>query len=213
MEKNWLIRTKSNHILGPISKEKVVELYQNGSIKADDEVCTGNGYWFFIREDDMVSRFLLGNEVQGFNPISEAKDVLNHGETKPHDDITLVTGLNINSLKGSPPSETKPQNKAPEPDRTETASSEAKKKNSSEVAQPKTQKMTAQPVLKKQNYLQYILYLGLIALVLVVYYRKKIINELFQGEVTVNALTLMSSAHAQEDVPSKKKSSSSARSN
>jgi len=70
MDKNWLIRTKSNHILGPVSKEKVLELYHNGSIKPDDEVCTGNGYWFFIREEELVEKYLLGSEIQGFNPIS-----------------------------------------------------------------------------------------------------------------------------------------------
>ncbi len=75
MEKNWLIRTKSNHILGPISKEKVLELYNNGSIKQDDEICSGNGYWFYVREDDLVAKYLLGKETQSFNPISEAKDV------------------------------------------------------------------------------------------------------------------------------------------
>lgn len=105
MDKNWLIRTKSNHILGPVSKEKVIELYHNGSIKPDDEVCTGNGYWFFIREDDMVDRFLLGNEQQGFNPISEAKDVLTNSHSRmttgPADDVTLVSGINLNSIKES----------------------------------------------------------------------------------------------------------------
>jgi hypothetical protein len=110
MDKNWLIRTKSNHILGPISKEKVLELYNNGSIKPDDEVCSGNGYWFFIREDDMVDRFLVGNETQGFNPISEAKDVLTtplqpssrmSGQQLVKDDITIVGGLNLAMLKQS----------------------------------------------------------------------------------------------------------------
>ena len=76
MGKNWLIRTKSNHILGPISKEKVLDLYNNGSIKPDDEVCCGNGYWFFIRETELVERYLVGNNPQSFNPVSEAKDVL-----------------------------------------------------------------------------------------------------------------------------------------
>jgi hypothetical protein len=75
MDKNWLIRTKSNHILGPISKEKVLELYNNGSIKSEDEVCSGNGFWFFIREEEMVEQYLKGDEIQAFNPVSEAKDV------------------------------------------------------------------------------------------------------------------------------------------
>ena len=104
MEKNWLIRTKSNHILGPISKEKVLELYQNGSIKADDEICSGNGYWFFVRETDLVDKYLLGSSAQSFNPMSEAKDVLtsNHdhpGSKSTKDDLTIVGGLNLNKIK------------------------------------------------------------------------------------------------------------------
>lgn len=108
MDKNWLIRTKSNHILGPVSKDKVIELYHNGSIKPDDEVCSGNGYWFFIREDDMVERFLLGSETQGFNPISEAKDVLTNSHSRmssgvPDEDITLVNGISLKSIKDEKP--------------------------------------------------------------------------------------------------------------
>ena len=104
MDKNWLIRTKSNHILGPVSKEKVLELYHNGSIKADDEICSGNGYWFFIRENDLVDRFLLGSDSQGFNPISEAKDVLTATENTPEreatrDDITIVGGIDLKKVK------------------------------------------------------------------------------------------------------------------
>lgn len=131
MSKNWLIRTKSNHILGPISKEKVLELLQNGSIKADDEVCSGNGYWFYIREEDMVARFLLGREQQTFNPISGAKDVLT-SPVKPgmeEDDITLVGGIDLKKLnertppKGTyvaPITELKPP-ASPEPKKAEIA--------------------------------------------------------------------------------------------
>lgn len=96
MLKNWLIRTKSNHILGPISKAKTCELYKNGSIKPDDELCSGNGYWFFVKESNLIQRYLLGDEVQTYNPISEAHDALSsqgqqtpsHATTKEdhHDD-------------------------------------------------------------------------------------------------------------------------------
>jgi len=126
MDKNWLIRTKSNHILGPVSKEKVIELYQNGSLKSGDEICSGNGYWFFIREEDMVARFLLGNEVQPFNPLSEAKDVLTAPQTSDtteeliesensSPDITLVGSINLDALAEEssteePPPETDPSN-------------------------------------------------------------------------------------------------------
>lgn len=209
MEKNWLIRTRSNHILGPISKEKVVELYQNGSIKPDDEVCSGNGYWFFIREEDMVARFLTGNEVQGFNPISEAKDILTAtGEVKPdapREDITLVSGLNVSKLKESPPIVQEPQKKSESP-LDDSAPAESKKKNRSEVSSPKTSVPKQKAVLKKQSYLQYLTVLGLVLLFLVVYYRKLIMTYFFQGEVTNVSISLLSSAHAQEDVPGKKKS-------
>ena len=107
MSKNWLIRTKSNHILGPVSKEKVIELFRNGSVKPDDEICSGNGYWFFIRESELVDRFLLGDESQNFNPISEAKDVLTASSSFERegtkDDITLIGSLDLSKLRSSEP--------------------------------------------------------------------------------------------------------------
>ncbi|MEX0798362.1 MAG: hypothetical protein WEB87_02260 [Bacteriovoracaceae bacterium] len=76
MEKNWLIRTKNNHILGPVSKAKAKELVENGSIKGEDEVCSGNGFWFYVREKDLVNKYLFGEEDQPFNPVTEAESVL-----------------------------------------------------------------------------------------------------------------------------------------
>ena len=76
MNKNWLIRTKNNHILGPVSREKIKELIGNGSIKGDDEICAGNGYWIYVREQDLVARYILEGEVQPFNPVQEAEAVL-----------------------------------------------------------------------------------------------------------------------------------------
>ncbi len=103
--KNWLIRTKSNHILGPVSKEKVIELYHNGSVRPEDEICSGNGYWFYLREKDQVEHYLLGSKKQPFNPISEAIDVLTVPSGRPAakpvqvEDITLVGGINLADLK------------------------------------------------------------------------------------------------------------------
>ena len=102
MEKNWLIRTKSNHILGPVSIEKVLELFKNGSLKANDEICTGNGFWFFIREEDMVERYLIGNEKQPFNPLSEAKNVLTQKSeplAEEPTDITLIGSINLDDIQ------------------------------------------------------------------------------------------------------------------
>ncbi len=218
MDKNWLIRTKSNHILGPISKEKVLELYNNGSIKPDDEVCSGNGYWFFIREDDMVDRFLVGGEAQGFNPISEAKDVLTtpsqpssrmSGQTT--DDITMVGGLNLSMLKqppaaSAPPVPDTPQvaaKPAPASITKETPPLDVKKKNNG-IAKPKVSATRSSAPLKKQNYLKYVGIMGFLILFGLIYFRKSIIRTLFQGEIT-SSFTIMSSAHAQDTDPEKKK--------
>lgn len=73
MIKNWLIRTKNNHILGPVSKQKIQELLDNGSIKGDDEICCGNGYWIYVREEDLIERYVHNDESQGFNPVQEAE--------------------------------------------------------------------------------------------------------------------------------------------
>lgn len=72
MKRDWLIRTKNNHILGPVSKHKIRELIENGSIKGDDELCQANGHWFQIRENDYIDRFVYGEERMPPNPISEA---------------------------------------------------------------------------------------------------------------------------------------------
>lgn len=207
MDKNWLIRTKSNHILGPISKEKVLELFHNGSIKPDDEVASGNGFWFYIREDDMVAKYLLGNEHQGFNPISEAKDVLTGTATEalPHDpdDITLVSGINLSSLADGPP--TTPSSAISEVQKE--SPTEIKKKNSSEVKTKGTHKVSSKKEMKSQGYLKFLGILGFILLFCLVYFRKTIIRSLFEGEITLSIpISLINEVHAQEDIPAKKKS-------
>ena len=90
MVKNWLIRTKNNHILGPVSREKIRELISNGSIKGDDEICSGNGYWIHVREQDLVARYVMGSEQQPFNPVQEAEPVFALSPNK--DDLEYPKG-------------------------------------------------------------------------------------------------------------------------
>jgi hypothetical protein len=54
----------------------VRELLEKGSIKGDDELCSGNGYWFFVREKELVEKYVVGDIKQGYNPVSEAESVL-----------------------------------------------------------------------------------------------------------------------------------------
>lgn len=227
MDRNWLIRTKSNHILGPVSKEKVVELFKNKTIKGDDEICSGNGYWFFIREEELINRFLLGNEPQGFNPISEAKDVLtsvtgSSSREITKDDITVVGGINLASLKDEVipeiPVKTAPAlvtvselpKKKIEIERLEVKSSNNDQKvpKKSEVTQDlkKNQQVKVkknQP--SKQGYLKYVGIIGFIILFLAIYYRKLIIKNIFGHNVS--RLNLISEAYAQDEAPAEKKNS------
>tara|TARA_Y100001970_G_scaffold218211_1_gene267560 strand:+ start:479 stop:1210 length:732 start_codon:yes stop_codon:yes gene_type:complete len=80
MEKNWLIRTHQNQILGPISKERVIELIKKGNLISEDEICSGNGFWFQVKEKEFLDRYIYNDEKQTFNPVSEAKSIFIEGE-------------------------------------------------------------------------------------------------------------------------------------
>jgi hypothetical protein len=76
MERNWLIRTTQNQILGPVPKAKVIEFLQKSALGLQDEVTSGNGHWFSLKEKDLVEKYLYGDIPQGYNPISESRSVL-----------------------------------------------------------------------------------------------------------------------------------------
>lgn len=76
MERNWLIRTSQNQILGPVAKQKLLEFIEKGALGLNDEVASGNGYWFALRERELVDKHIYGDIPQGYNPISESKSVL-----------------------------------------------------------------------------------------------------------------------------------------
>ena len=198
MSKNWLIRTKSNHILGPVSKEKVQELYQNGSIKADDEICSGNGYWFFIRETDLVEKYLKGHAIQSFNPISEAKDILTSAtpqieeEEVERDDITLVGGINLKEVQEA----AKPAAKVEVP---LEVPQKKKLKSESQVKQSDSHKKKPAP----QSWIKYMMIAIFVLLFSIIYFRKSILRSFF-SQASVTHL-ILSSAHAQDESPEKKK--------
>lgn len=99
MEKNWLIRTHRNQILGPVSREKVLDLLAKGSLKSNDEICSGNGFWFKIKEANLLQKYIHQLEKQSFDPISEVGD---HIEA----DITQVGQIDLSQLKQSIPEAT-----------------------------------------------------------------------------------------------------------
>jgi hypothetical protein len=235
-QKNWLIRTKSNQILGPVSKEKVIELYHNGSVRPEDEICSGNGFWFFLREKDQVEYYLLGNKKQPFNPLGEGLSVLTASpdELDPpvakSDDITLVGGINLAALKQEsdpkpavapvsalatpapgtvqvkPPVAKPREAVAPKVTPTPVAPGKIKKKPTS-ISPGAGAASLAIP--RKRWVSDKIVMIGtivvLIALAVVLYYRKRILREFIQGGVSVS---LISQAHAQENPPVSKKKAS-----
>ncbi len=103
MEKNWLIRTRARQILGPVGKQKVLEFVEKGSLTGDDEISSGNGYWFCIKEKELLDKYIYGDLPQGFNPITEAPNV-------------LTSNLNTeNEMTGSLNPNTMPKEKPPAP--------------------------------------------------------------------------------------------------
>lgn len=100
MNKTWLIRTKNNHILGPVSRDKILTLLENKTLNLEDELCSGNGYWFSVKEEDLVQKYIHNQIIQSYNPISEAPTVLCVKEleddsqmTPPIDHVTQVRSL------------------------------------------------------------------------------------------------------------------------
>ena len=102
-QKNWLIRTKNKQILGPATKEKVIELIEKGSLTVEDEITCGNGYWFWVREKDLLEKYLYGDLPQTFNPISEAQDVLTAKTTPDGITASAVESPQQAKAKSAPP--------------------------------------------------------------------------------------------------------------
>ncbi len=59
----WLIRTKTLNIIGPMSKEDLLKYLSQNQLHDDDEICEGNGHWFFFREKNLVNKLLFNDVV------------------------------------------------------------------------------------------------------------------------------------------------------
>lgn len=58
----WLVRTATNRLTGPMSKDQVIRFVLEGKIGLQDEICFGNGYWFYLHEASELKE-QLGIEV------------------------------------------------------------------------------------------------------------------------------------------------------
>lgn len=105
MERNWLIRTSQNQILGPVTKQKLLEFIQKGALGVMDEVASGNGYWFALKEKDLIEKYLYGDIPQGYNPISESKSVLSKRENPDKTTSINTSPANKTQILKSTPGE------------------------------------------------------------------------------------------------------------
>ncbi len=74
----FLVRTKSNHLLGPINRSKINELLRNKLLREDDEICYKNSFWFFVKEKDLFNDFI----IEKIDPPSDYLDYLKMKESQ-----------------------------------------------------------------------------------------------------------------------------------
>lgn len=208
--KSWLIRTSNNFIFGPLSKTKVIELYQNGSIQPNDEICSGNGFWFYVKEEKLVEKYLLGKAVQNFNPVSEALDVLSAPEIKliPEEEKSLLSKvdhtevINISDIDNS---DIDDDPLVDLDDNQESEQVEVSHGDDSEIDLDLIDKKKSNTFLIKKSFLNnkilmVLFYLAIVLFLYLIYYRKTILNNI------ISKLNPISNVYAQADLNSKKKS-------
>lgn len=54
----WLIRTSTNRISRPLTRQQVCELIEKGQLHSNDEVCHANHYWFYLNEHEEIKNQL-----------------------------------------------------------------------------------------------------------------------------------------------------------
>lgn len=78
-----------------------------------DEVTSGNGYWFSLKEKELVEKYLHGDLPQGYNPISESRSVLSRKDNPDkttsinsapvNNNVTQIIKLDLVGLNATPP--------------------------------------------------------------------------------------------------------------
>lgn len=191
--KNWLIRTSNKYIFGPLSKSKVIELYENGSIQEDDEICSGNGFWFYIKEKEMVQKYLTGKEQQDFNPVSEALDVISVSQLElstPESKVEETEIIDLNEVTFHEEAEEQVEEELKEEEIDLDQEVVIKKKDSS----LKTKKSFLTGTV-----LNIFIFLLIIFALYIVYFRKRILKNI------ISQVNLISTVQAQTDFKVKKK--------
>ncbi|MBU6375870.1 MAG: hypothetical protein KGQ59_07740 [Bdellovibrionales bacterium] len=81
----WLVRTTTNQIHGPFSKEDLISSIQDGRWEQRDEACCENHYWFSFNEAEELRRQLGINwpeHIKASMDREEETDEITEVETK-----------------------------------------------------------------------------------------------------------------------------------
>ncbi len=81
----WMLRTTDNQLTGPFSQEVIKQKLLGGELKADDEICPANSYWFSVHEIAEVRNHL------GIDPPASLLSVL----PRPADATDTLNGVDV----------------------------------------------------------------------------------------------------------------------
>lgn len=56
-KKDWLIRETNNNIIGPYTRDEVLQKIRSNKIRGKTEICLANNYWFCIDEKSELAKF------------------------------------------------------------------------------------------------------------------------------------------------------------
>ena len=68
IDKTWLIRTFDKKILGPVGRDKLINLMRDNKLSESDEVCPGNHHWVYVKERDLLAKMLEAPEISEHLP-------------------------------------------------------------------------------------------------------------------------------------------------
>lgn len=63
IDKIWLIRTFDKKILGPVGRDKLINLMRDNKLSESDEVCSGNHHWIYVKEKELLAKMLEAPEI------------------------------------------------------------------------------------------------------------------------------------------------------
>ncbi len=217
MNKNWLIRTRTNHILGPVSRDKVIELLKKNSLQMEDELTSGDGFWFYIREQELIDKYIYGDEVQPFHPMSSLLDseVFDSPEEEQKSEEKQTEFINVSELRKSKKPSYPEVQESTDVQKLEDVMAmkesviDESLKNDFEAFENSSENTLSNFKLLKKvltfNILNVILVLAMVLLLFLVYYRDLILEDILGYKVNTSIINVVHADDIEYDQFIKKK--------